>query len=76
MAKAVEGRDLVVSEFATRVTRRMPPVEHKPLTLPGQLRSSPVFCGIPVTQYLVFCVVFVDQHLSCCPICLGHYIVC
>jgi hypothetical protein len=75
MAKAVEGRYLVVSEFVARVTRRMPPVEQKLLTLPGQLRSSPVFCGIPVTQYLVFCVVFVDQHLSFCPISFGHYIV-
>ena len=76
MVKAVEGRNLVASEFATRLTLRMPPVEQKLLTLPGQLRSSPVFCGIPVTQYLFFCVVFVDQHLSFCPISFGHYIVC
>jgi hypothetical protein len=70
------ARDLLASGFATRVTRRMPLVEQRLLTLPGQLRSSPVFCGIPVAQYLVFCVVFVDQNLSVCPISFGHYIVC
>jgi len=72
----VVGRDLVASGFVTIVTRRMPLVEQKLHTLPGQLGSSPVFCGIPVAQYLVFCVVFVDQHLSFCPISFGHYIVC
>ena len=42
----------------------------------SNLRRSPVFCGIPVAQYLVFCVVFVDHHLPFCPISFGHYIVC
>ena len=66
------ARDLVASGFVTRVTL----VDHKLLTIPVQLRSSPVFCGIPVAQYLVFCVVFVYQHLSFCLISFGHYIVC
>jgi hypothetical protein len=54
----------------------MPLVDQKRLTLPEQPRSFPVFCRIPVAQYLNCCVVFVDPHLSFCPICLGHYIVC
>jgi branched-subunit amino acid transport protein len=62
--KAVVGRDLVASGFVTRVTRRIPLVDQKPLTLPEQLRSSPDLCGIPVAHYLIVCVVFVDSHLS------------
>jgi hypothetical protein len=68
----VVARDLVASGFVTRVTL----LEQKLLSLPKQLRSSPVHCDIPVAQYLVFCVVFVYQHLSFCPISFGHYIVC
>ena len=70
------GRDLVASGFATRITRRMPLVDQKLLTVPEQLRSSPVFCRIPVAQYLIVCVVFVDPHFYFCPISFGHYIVC
>jgi hypothetical protein len=68
------ARDLVASVFETRVTRRIPLVYQKLITLPGQLKSTFLwhsFCSI-----LRFCVVFVDQHLSFCPISFGHYIVC
>jgi hypothetical protein len=50
-------------------------VDQKVLTLPEQLRSSPVFCRIPVAQYYFF-VVFVDPHFSFCPISFGNNIVC
>jgi hypothetical protein len=37
---AMVSRDLVASEFEARVTRRIPLVEQKRLTLPEQLRSK------------------------------------
>jgi len=42
--------------FLTRVTRRVPHMEQKLLTLPEQLSSHPAFSGVRVAR--VFCVVF------------------
>ena len=47
----------------TRLTRRVPLVEHELLNLPEHMSSSPVFSGVRVTRYLVLCVCFVDRCL-------------
>ena len=49
---------LLITEFATRLTRRMLLVEQEPLTLPEHRSSPPVFSGVSVTRSLVLCVVF------------------
>ena len=66
-------RDLVASVFETKVTRRIPLVDQKLLTLLGQLMST-FFVAFLLLNITFFYVVFVDQHLSFCPISLGHYI--
>jgi hypothetical protein len=50
-----------------RLTRWVPQVEQKLLTIPRRLSSSPVFSGVRVTRSLVLCVYFVDRCLSLCP---------
>jgi hypothetical protein len=69
------ARDLVASVFETKVTRRIPLVDQKLLTLLGQLMST-FFVAFLLLNITFFYVVFVDQHLSLCPISLGHHIVC
>jgi hypothetical protein len=49
---------LLVTGFVTRLTRRVPLVEQKMLTLPKHLSLLPIFSGVRVTLSLVFCVVF------------------
>jgi hypothetical protein len=48
----------LITEFVTRVTRRMPLMEQKPLNVSEHLSSSPVFSGVRVARSLVLCVVF------------------
>ena len=59
---------LVLSSFMTYhqvtiLTRRVPLVEHKLLTLPFHLWSPRVFSGVRVTRSLVLWVCFVDRCL-------------
>ena len=60
----------------TRLTRRVPLVEHELLTLPEHLSSPPVFSGVRVTRSLVLYVCFVDRCLSFCTFSFGHCVVC
>jgi hypothetical protein len=48
----------LVTGFVTRVTRRMPLVEQKLLTIPEHLCSPLVFSGFRVARSLFFCVLF------------------
>jgi hypothetical protein len=48
----------LITGFATRVTRRVPLVEHELLTLTEHLSLPPVFSGVRVTRSLVLCVMF------------------
>jgi hypothetical protein len=58
--------------IAMRVTRRVPHVEQKLITLPDYFSSFPDFRGVRVARSLVFCVVFV----LLCSFSFGHCIVC
>jgi hypothetical protein len=51
----------LITGFITRLTRRVPLVEHGLLTLPEHLSSPPVFSGVRVTRSLILCVCFVDR---------------
>ena len=62
--------------FVTRLTRRVPLVEQKLITLPEHLSSPPVFGRVRVTRSLVLCVCFVDRCLSFCTFSFGHSVVC
>ena len=55
-----------ITEFVTRLTRRVPIVEQELPTLPEHLSSSSVFSGVRVTRSLVLYVYFVDRCLSFC----------
>ena len=46
------------------------------ITFPEHMSSSPVFCGVRVTQSLVLCVMFVDRCLSLWSCSFGHCGVC
>ena len=54
--------------FVTRLTRRVPLVEH--------LSSLPVFSGVRVTRSLVLYVCFLDRCLSFCTLSFGHCVFC
>jgi hypothetical protein len=58
----------LITEFVTRLTRRVPLV----LTLPEHLSSPQVFSGVRVTRSLVLWVCFVDRCLSFCTFSFGH----
>jgi hypothetical protein len=62
--------------FVTRLTRRVPLVEHELLTLPEHLRSPPVFSGVRVARSLALYVCFVDRCFSFCAFSFGHCVVC
>jgi hypothetical protein len=66
----------LITGFVTRLTRRVPLVEHELLTLPEHLSSPPVFKGIRVTRSLVVCVCFVERCLSFVLFSFGHCFVC
>jgi hypothetical protein len=66
----------LITGFVTRLTRRVPLVELKLLTLPEHLSSPPVFSGVRVTRSLVLYVCFVDRCLSFCVFSFGHCVVC
>jgi hypothetical protein len=66
----------LITEFVTRLTRRVPLVEQELLTLPEHLSSPPVFSGVRVTRSLVLCVCFVDRDLFLCILSCGHCVVC
>jgi hypothetical protein len=55
---------MIITGFVTRLTRRVPLLEQKLLTLPEHLNSLPVFSGVRVTRSLVLCVCFVIRCLS------------
>ena len=48
----------VMTKVVTRLTGRVPLVEHELLTLPGLLSSPPVSSGIRVTRSLIVCEMF------------------
>ena len=60
--------------FVTRLTRRVPLVERKLLTLLQNLSSSPVLSGVRVTRSLVLCVCFVDRCFSFCTFVLAIWL--
>jgi branched-subunit amino acid transport protein len=60
----------------TRLTRRVPLMEQKLLTLPEHLSSPPVFSGARGTGSLILCVCFVDRCLSFCPFSIVYCVVC
>jgi hypothetical protein len=66
----------LVTGFVTRLTRRVPLVEQKLLTLAEHLSSLPVFSGVRVTWSLVLYVCFIDRGLSFCPFYFVHFVVC
>jgi hypothetical protein len=47
----------LITEFETRLTRRVPLVEQDVFTLSEHVRSPPVFSGVRVTRSLVLCVI-------------------
>ena len=53
----------LITGFVTRLTRRVPLVEQKLLTVPEHLSSPPVFSGVRVSRSLVLYVCFVDRFL-------------
>ena len=66
----------LITGFVIRLSRRVPLVEQKPLTLPEHLSSPPVVSGDRVTRALLLCVCFVDRCLSFWPFSFGHCVVC
>ena len=54
------------SWLVARITRRVPLVWKKLLTLPEHMSSPTVFSGVRVTWSLVLCVCFADRCLSFC----------
>jgi hypothetical protein len=66
----------LITEFVTRLTRRVPIVEQELLTLPEHLSSPPVFSGVRGTRSLVLWVYFVDRCMSFCSFSFGHCVVC
>ena len=69
-------RSRLITEFVTRLTRRVSLSEQQLLTLRKHLSSPPVFSGDRVTRSLVLCVCFVDHCLSFCAFSFGHSVVC
>ena len=63
----------LITGFVTRVTRRMPLVEHELLTLPDHLSSPTPFSGVRVTWSIVLCAC---RSLSFCTFSFGHCVVC
>jgi hypothetical protein len=63
----------LITRFVTRLTRRVPLVNQELPTLPENVSSPLVFCGVRVTRSLVLCVYFVDRCLS---FSFGHCVVC
>ena len=59
--------------FVTRVTRRVPIVEHELLTLPEHMSSTLVVSGDCVTRSLVLCVMFCRSVFD---LFFGHCVVC
>jgi hypothetical protein len=66
----------LITGFVTRLTRRVPLVEHELLTLPEHMSSPPVFCWFRVTRSLVLFVYFVDRCLSFRTFFFGRCVVC
>jgi hypothetical protein len=70
---------LTITEFSTRVTRRLPLVEQELLTLPGHLSSTSAFNEVRITRSLVFRRMYMfcrSLFLSFCPFSFGHCVVC
>jgi hypothetical protein len=54
----------LITGFVTRLTRWVPLVEQKLITLPEHRCSPPVFSGVRVTRSLVWCVLFVRDSMN------------
>ena len=61
--------NLTSHRFVTRLTRRVPLVEHELLTLQEHLSSPPVFNGHRVAQSLVLYVCFFDIFILAIALC-------
>ena len=59
----VDNMYVPLIRFLTRLTRRVPLMEQKLLTLPEHLSSPPVFSRVRVERSLVLYVCFVDRCL-------------
>jgi hypothetical protein len=55
---------ILITRFITRLTQRVPLVEHELLTIPEHLSTSSVFSMIRVTRSLVLYVCFIDRCLT------------
>ena len=66
----------ILRHVLTRLTRRVPLVEQKLLTVPEHLSSPPVFSGVRDGRSLILCVCFVDRCFSFCTFSFGHCVVC
>jgi hypothetical protein len=64
-----------ITEFVTRLIRRVSIEEQELIILPVHLSSHPVFSEVGVTRSLVICLCFVDRFLSVCLFSFGHYVV-
>ena len=73
---SVKLKSSLITEFVTRMTRRVSLVEQELFTLPEHLRSPPVFSGVRVTRSLVVYACVVDRCLSFCTFSFGHCVVC
>ena len=62
----------IITGFVTRLTRSVPLVEQKLLTISEHQRLPSVFMGVLVTPSLVLCVCFVYRCLFFCPFSFGH----
>jgi len=65
----------LITGFETRLTRRVPLVEQKLLTLQEHPSSPMVFREVRVNRSLVVCICFVDRCLSFCPFSFDHCVV-
>jgi hypothetical protein len=68
-------RSCLVTEFVTRLTRRVSLAEQELLTLPEHLSSPPVFSGVRVIRSLALYVCYVDRCLFFCTFSFGHCVV-
>jgi hypothetical protein len=66
----------LITGFVTRLTRRVPLVEHELLALPEHTSSSLGFSGVRVPRSLVLYVYFVDRCLFFCTFSFNHCVVC
>ena len=66
----------LITDFVTRLIRRVPLVEQKLLILREHLCSFSVFSWVRVTRSLVLFLCFIDRCLSFCTFSFGDCVVC